>query len=161
MIRSRSAADSIGAAAVMRSGRISSTIDEPRGVVHRGAAGAQDRHAPLVVPVVQDALEDVDVAAGRDRREEVALDELAAIGHALLGEVGLRERERARPFEQEPASSGRCRRTSATSVPAPPPTSTRVSAPRRRSDAASSRATGSVRASMRAAALASVSGCVA
>ena len=86
---------------VMRSGRISSTITSSRGVIHRGTASAQDRDTPVVVPVVQDALEDVDVATGRDRREEVALDELATIGHALLGEVRLRELEHSGPFQQD------------------------------------------------------------
>src|SRR6185436_10640003 len=69
-------------------------------VIHCRAAIAQDGDTPAVVPVVQDALEDVDVATGRDRREEVALDELASFGHALLGEVFLCEREHSWAFQQ-------------------------------------------------------------
>ena len=78
---------------------------QPRGLTHRGAATLQDGDASLVVPVVQDALEHVDVATRRDRREEVALHELAAIGDALLREISLGELEHPRPLDQHATRS--------------------------------------------------------
>ena len=51
---------------------------------HRRAAAAQDREAPFVVPVVDDALDDVGVGARRHRLEEVAAHELEPAEQALF-----------------------------------------------------------------------------
>ena len=142
----------------MRSGRDQLDDHQSRGVIHRGAARPQDGDAPVVVPVVQDALEDIDVATARDRREEVALDELATIGHPLLGEVLLRELEHARPFQQDAGDLRMMPQDLGHQGSRPASDIDDVRAPRRTSEAANSRATGRVRASMRAAALASTSG---
>jgi hypothetical protein len=100
MIRSSSAGGEQGGAWCHALRKDQLDDHQPRGFVHCGTAVAQDGDALVVVPVMQDALEEVDVATGRDRRE-VALNELAPIGHALLGEISLRELEHSGPFQQD------------------------------------------------------------
>src|SRR5438876_9243989 len=57
---------------------------------HGAVAVPQDGDAALVVPVVDDPLEDVGVAADGARGEEVARDQLAAPGEPGLRDAGLR-----------------------------------------------------------------------
>ena len=125
---------------------------------HCGAAVAQDGDAAFVVPVVQDALEHVEVAARRDRREEVPLHERAAVADPLLVEVPPCELEHAGPLEQDAPDLRTVTQDLRQERSVPPPTSTTVRTSRSASLVANSEATGSVRASMRAAALASTWG---
>src|SRR5207244_11775677 len=54
---------------------------------HRATAVAQDRRCALAVPVVDDVLQEIAVAAGRSLREEVAADRLAARGETAGGDL--------------------------------------------------------------------------
>ena len=57
----------------------SSRITAPRLVAHRRPNVLQDRRCPRVIPIVNDMLHDVGIAAGRHSLEEVAFHGLATI----------------------------------------------------------------------------------
>src|SRR5438132_5710108 len=68
--------------------RVEQVLDDKQAAAgrHPLAHVGEDGDAPLVVPVVEDGLQDVEVAAVGDRREEVARDQLAAIGDPPRGD---------------------------------------------------------------------------
>src|SRR5262249_1533411 len=60
----------------------------------------EDRHGPFIVPVPDHPHEHVCIAAGRDRFEEAAADDIAALCDAGIPEQLARARDRVWPREQ-------------------------------------------------------------
>lgn len=69
-------------------------------------AALEDRERALIVPVVNDVLEEVGVAAARDLLEEVAADGLASLGQLALRDSPLRPLRRGGQIEDHSAESG-------------------------------------------------------
>jgi hypothetical protein len=61
---------------------------DPAARFQRLLALAQNLHAALIVPVMQDELQQIEVS-GRNRLEEVAADNLGALGEAVSRDVRL------------------------------------------------------------------------
>jgi hypothetical protein len=76
---------------------------DPTAGRHCPSAILQDADALVVRPVVQNELEDIEIAAGRDRFEEVATHDLAPVSDAGLLEQALRRRNHLRHVEQNAA----------------------------------------------------------
>ena len=64
--------------------------EQARAIGHRGAASGEDAHGVGVVPVVEDAREQVGVGAVRNRGEEVAGHALGAVAEAFASRRGAR-----------------------------------------------------------------------
>src|SRR5262249_27848741 len=70
---------------------------------HGTPASSEDRGAPRVVPVVQDALEEVSVGTGGNGREEIARSELAAIIDTGIREMRARRSNGVGQVEEDSA----------------------------------------------------------
>ena len=68
---------------------------------HRFPASLQDLDGPLVVPVVQDELQEVEVGR-RHRLEEVAANHRSAFGRPALRDLGRRVVDDVGPIEDDP-----------------------------------------------------------
>ena len=82
----------------------------------------QDLARPVVVPIVNHVLEEVCVGVRRNRREEVAADELGTV--LSPGERIVRSLDYGGQIDTTPWSFGFAFRTAASKLPCPPPTST-------------------------------------
>ena len=76
---------------------------------HRGAAAAKNRQCALVVPVVNDLLDQIDVTTARDAFEEVAARERAAFREALGRDPLARGTGQMRLVEQHASGAGQPR----------------------------------------------------
>jgi len=76
--------------------------------VHRGPAVPQDRHTAAIIPVVQDALEQIQVAAGGNGSEEVVGHELATSGDAVRGRVAAGKSQHPQAFAEHAPQAGVC-----------------------------------------------------
>jgi hypothetical protein len=92
---------------LQREGRLAAgwydTLDDKQDLVggHGLAAAIQERLALLVIPVVQDAREHIDVASDRNGGEEVAGDDVAAIGEPVSAQPVVGRLDDVRALEDD------------------------------------------------------------
>jgi len=81
---------------------------KPRRIRHRFATSLEDPRRSAVVPVVQDEGEEIEVAARRNRPEEIARDHPTSAPEAVGGQTSLRRRGDDGQVEHDPGD-GRMR----------------------------------------------------
>lgn len=79
--------------------------EQPASLGHDPSAAREDAQAAIVVPIVQELRQEIGVAAGRDRGEEIALDDGAAVGEPGLGEVTPRPRRHGGRLQERPVAA--------------------------------------------------------
>ena len=92
---------------------------EPRGRPHRPPAGPEKCGRPIVVPVVDDVLEDVGVGTGRHLHEEIAADDRAAVRPPAACSTGRARSTTGGRSNSVPASCGWASRMPTSSAPVP------------------------------------------
>jgi hypothetical protein len=79
---------------------------QPAVRAHRAMAVPEDRESQLVVPVVDDVLQDVGVMGARHGLEEASPDRLASLGEPALGDLLLGSLDDVGLVEDRPAKMG-------------------------------------------------------
>ena len=96
---------------------------------HRPPAAPEYFNGLIVIKVMQYGGEDVRIGAGRNRREEISPDELAAPGNPGGFQALTRARNDRRAVEEDTPHHGMCCQDGGQQPPRPPPTSTTVCIP--------------------------------